>query len=243
MSMAALEQPLLLPCGPMRTRVSAAPALLLAASVFASPFGCARDRPDSPLLAVTMWFHLLGRDPGRLLPLLTDEFHARHGLTIPSLEGWSWGSYKDLEPILRIDPALAPLDAVRGLDSAQEAFLLVQASQDFQSTARALVYEARDLREEGDHARVVALVKLKQPTKAFQTPRSFRQIFTLERDDNGWRIADIAQDRVDHRDAFVAFVAYPNEERRRWIVEKVPELGPKELKAVPSSHPERASPE
>ncbi len=227
----------------MKARIPAALALLLATSIFAGPFGCARDRPGSPLLAVTMWFHLLGRDPGRLLPLLTDEFHARHGLTIPSLEGWSWGTYKNLEPILRIDPSLAPLDAARGLDSAQEAFLLVQASQDFQATARALGYEARDLREEGDRARVVTLVKLKRAAKSFQTTRSFRQIFTLERDGHGWRIADIAQDRVDERDAFVAFVSYPNEERRRWIVEKVPELAPKEPKAEPGSIPGRSSPE
>jgi hypothetical protein len=120
---------------------------------------------------------------------------------------------------------------------------LVQASQDFQATARALAYEARDLREEGDRARVVTLVKLKQPAKSFQTPRSFRQIFTLELDERGWRIADIAQDRVDTRDGFVAFVAYPNEERRRWIVEKVPELAPKQSKAEPSSTPEPGSPQ
>ncbi len=208
-------------------RIPSALVMLVTASVLIGPAGCVRDRPDSPLLAVTLWFHLLGRDPARLLPLLTDEFHERHGLTIPSLEGWSWGTYKNMEPILRIDPTLAPVDAVRGLDSAQEAFLLVQASQDFQATAQALIYEARDLREEGDRSRVVTLVKLKKPAKSFQSPRSFQQVFTLERDEHGWRIADISQDRIDDRDAFVAFVAYPNEERRRWLVEKMPELAPK----------------
>ena len=194
--------------------------------LIAAALGCGRAVAHTPGEAVALWFELLGRDPERLLGLLTDEFHERHGLMVSSLEGWSWGKYWNVDTIRKIDPELAPIHDEDGVDSAKEAFVLVQAAPAFQITAQALRYQIEQERNDGATARVVTLVRLERGTNPFVKPSSFQQIFYLAADPEGWRIDRIVQDRIKPREEYAAFVAFPNERQRLRIAEQLPELEP-----------------
>jgi hypothetical protein len=194
--------------------------------VLAATIGCGRAVAHSPIEAVQLWFDLLGRDPERLLGILTDEFHERHGLMVSSLEGWSWGKYWNVDTIRKIDPELTPIHHEDGLESAKEAFVLVQAAPTFRNTALALKYQVEQERNDGTTARVVTQVRLERGAHPMIKPNTFQQIFYLKSDPDGWRIDRIVQDRIKSRNEYVAFVAFPSEARRLRIAEALPALEP-----------------
>ena len=200
----------------MATRIA---ALLVLAAI-----GC-NTKMRTPTETVNLYFHTLGRDPGRALSLLADDFHTRHGLAIANLEGWGWDSYEKFAPIKNetIDPNLAPLDAERGLDSAQTAWLLIQADPTFQATAANLEVGIEQERVEARTARVVTSVKLR-PSVLFRYGRPFTQIFYLTRSDENapWQISRIEQQQVAAGDTYAAFAANPTEASRSTLAKQMP---------------------
>ena len=167
---------------------------------------CAQP-PAAPRDLVEAYFRYLGHDPARLLPLLTPGFHARHGITMERLEGWMWGEYMYLDPVERSEPiaALAPVDAPRGPDAAEYAWLQVMVDGRVRRAVQQLVPRISSVDQDGDHADVWVRI---------QAPGSFgfRQRFVLVRGDGGrWRIDSIEQKGVTASAALAAFAAYPNQ--------------------------------
>ncbi len=175
--------------------------------LFALALAACAPAPRAPRDIVEAYFRYLGHDPARLLPLLTAGFHARHGITMERLEGWMWGEYIYLDPVERSEPiaALAPVDAPRGPDAAEYAWLQVMVDGRLRRAVQQLVPKISSVKQEGDHADV--WVRIRAPGSF-----GFRQRFMLVRGANGrWRIEGIEQKGVTAGAALAAFAAYPNQ--------------------------------
>ncbi len=167
--------------------------------------GCAR-LPATPTETVEAYFRNLKRDPSRNLPLLTPEFHDRHGISMAAVEGWLWGDYLFMDPVEREAPieALAPVDATRGRDAWEFAWLQVQVEGRLRKAVMFLEPEFR-APVALDDGRVEVQVKVR-----VEGSFGFVQVFRLKQEGAaGWRIDEIEQRGVQLRDVLIAFSAHP----------------------------------
>jgi hypothetical protein len=181
-------------------------ALLLAAGI-----GCARGGA-SPAETVDRYFGFLARDPIRTLPLLTPEFHVRHGLHVVTTaealryqrgeRGAPSTPARDGEPAGDAGKAYAQ-------DRLALAWLGVQMREPFRALRDRIVVVPLDVQERGDQASVSVRVQ------GGATP-PFEQRFELVRAAAGspWRIDDIEQRGVADEAMALAFVAHPTEATR-----------------------------
>ena len=201
--------------GRLRHRSNDRPRRLLRASPvvlsLAACLACAPAPPD-PVQVVERYFAWVGRDPVRVLPLLSDAYHRSHGLTVAKLENFSWGhrTYIDPERATGANPDLAAVDAERGIDGARFAWLMIQIAPNFQQLARQLEYQVVGSRVDGDRATVDVRIG-----RAI----GFRQRFELSRDpDVGrWRIDGATQEGVVRSTSYLAFIAMPAEPMMRYV--------------------------
>lgn len=167
-------------------------ALLLAVVI---ALGCGASH-ETPADVAQAYFRALGSDPIRTLPLLTPEFHRRHGLRVATAADAEQGA------------AVAPAGEI-ALDRHQLGWLAVQAQPWLAKRVAELVTQIGDTREDGDRATVAVRVD----------PRNgpgFEQRFDLVRaSDGAWRIDAIEQIGVAPASAPAAFAAYPSEATRR----------------------------
>jgi hypothetical protein len=193
------------------TRQSVGRRWRLVALLLAAWIGCARDGA-SPAETVDRYFGFLARDPIRTLPLLTPEFHVRHGLHVGTTaearryqrgeRGVPSASARDGEPAG--DAAKADAEDRHAL-----AWLGVQMREPFRALRDRISVVPIDIQEHGDGVSVTVRVQggAKPP---------FEQRFDLVRAAAGrpWRIDRIEQRGVADDALAVAFVAHPTEATR-----------------------------
>jgi hypothetical protein len=164
-------------------------------AVIALALGCAASH-ETPASVAQAYFDALESDPLRTLPLLTDEFHRRHGLRVATAADAQRGA--------AVDPA-TPL----ALDRHQLGWLAILSRSGLAQRVSELATQIGDTRESGNRSTVAVRVD----------PRDgpgFEQRFELARGDDGiWRIDAIEQIGVARASATAAFAAYPNESARR----------------------------
>lgn len=177
--------------------------------------GCA-DTPPTPERVVLRYFDTIGRDPMRTLNLLSPAYHESHGLEVAALEGWSWGNQVLDLPEALPNPDLAPLDATRGPDSAQLAWVMVQLERHF----RRLVHQVKQsiVHEVVVGNRATVEVAVLPPAGL-----RFTQRFRLSRRNASapWRIDSIDQEGVVPREIYVAFAMSPREETRQKVIARL----------------------
>jgi hypothetical protein len=168
---------------------------------------CCGGGTPSPRDAVTRYFERLARDPARLLQLTTPDFHRSHGIQMEQLEGWSFSRFEPrfyrVEPGARQSFAPAATDAI---ESLQLAWLMAQALETVQESARALDAQVVEERLAKGGAIVATRV---HPGPSFGS-RPFRQTFHLVRSGGDWKIDRIEQEAVSRREVLAAFSAYPS---------------------------------
>lgn len=153
----------------------------------------------TPADVADAYFRSLAIDPIRTLPLLTPEFHRRHGLRVATAADAEAAA----ERRASADPA-----AALAVDRHQLAWLAIQSQPGFAKLAASLSTRIGDATEAGDTARVSAQI----------APRDgppFEQRFALVRASGAWRIDAIEQAGVVSANAAAAFAAWPNEAARR----------------------------
>ena len=155
----------------------------------------------TPIDVAQAYFRALARDPIRTLPLLTPEFHRRHGLRVATAaDARAAAEHR----------APAELPAALALDRQQLGWLVVQSRPEVAKIVAAFTTRLGDAHESGDTASVAMRV---DPHEA----PVFEQRFALVRDGTGapWRIDAIEQVGVTPASAAAAFAAWPNEAARR----------------------------
>jgi len=173
-----------------------AAALLLAGACAALACGA----PATPADTARAFLERVGRHPIHALPLLAEDFHARHALrhSVPGdPEFWSRR------------PAPLPSEPAarrRELEAAQLGWLIAQKG----ARLRFLEPEPIEERIEGDRASVAFRIR-------FEGAPSLVQRFELVRRDAGspWRIEAIEQEGVVPANLAQAFLLSPSHELRR----------------------------
>lgn len=176
--------------------VKAAAALLLASACAALACG----GPQTPVDSARAFLERVSRNPVHALPLLADDFHARHALR-HSVPG-------DSEFLSR-RPAPLPSDPAarrRELAAAQLGWLIAQKG----ARVRFLELASIEERVEGDRASVAFRIR-------FQGAPPLVQRFALTRRDarSPWRIEAIEQEDVVPANLVEAFALSPSHELRR----------------------------
>lgn len=176
--------------------VKATAALLLASACAALACG----GPQTPADTARAFLERVSRNPVHALPLLADDFHARHALrhSVPGDTGF-----------LARRPAPLPRDPAarrRELEAAQLGWLIAQKGRRVDFLDVALIEE----RVEGDHASVAFRIR-------FEGAPSLIQRFALTRRDerSRWRIEAIEQEGVVPANLVQAFALSPSHELRR----------------------------
>lgn len=162
--------------------------------------------PGSAAAVVEAYFHALGRDPLRTLPLVTPHFHRQHGLRLATnaevtrhLRGEAWISSVDREQPVPVERNIV-------------AWLAIQKREAFRSIASRLVVMPVADTLTGDRASLT--VQIRPPGGI-----PLEQRFTLVRggDTERWRIDEVEQHDVVAGNGPAAFVAWPNEATRAWL--------------------------
>jgi hypothetical protein len=182
---------------------------MLAALLLALLAGaCARE--STPEQVVRLYFESLGRDPLRAGALVSEQFHARHGLrhaTTAQVAAWSRRLRGEA---LAATSEPRPSDpAIRSRAEAELVWLATQIKEGFSERAALLSTSLLSAHQDGDSAEVAVRV-----TSPESSP--FVQRFFLSRGEGGrWRIDRIEQEGVGERSLADAFVAAPSEALRR----------------------------
>jgi len=158
--------------------------------------GCSRTS-GAPEDVVALYFRSLGRDPIRSAALVTQSFHAHHGLRIQS----TWTDVPTAQEPFR-------------LSSAELAWLGVQRLGEYAAYATQLTARVTSVQRDDDlHATVTTRVA---------APRAppFTQRFFVVRTQPGapWRIDRIAQEDLVPANRIAAFVASPSRDESRGLL-------------------------
>jgi hypothetical protein len=183
-------------------RLCRAPHGLVVRVAIAGALSCGSPAAD-PADTVERYFDLLARDPVRTLPLLTDDFHRRHGLGVVTAD-----EARRLARGERGGAAAAPAGAPA--DRYQMGWLAIQSREPYR-VLRDRLAVTREAVEAGARAAVVT-VRV-EPDAA----PAFVQRFELVRAGpaDRWRIDAVMQLEVAPPSQPAAFVAWPNEAARR----------------------------
>jgi hypothetical protein len=147
--------------------------------------------PGTPEAVVAAYFHALGRDPLRTLPLLTDAAHRRHGLRLADTAAQE-GSRSE-GPVER----------------HQLAWLALQKREGFRDVAERLVAMPVAVAQDGHRATVT--VEISEPDGAALVQRfALRRVHAKA----PWRIDDVTQSGIVDANEAGAFVAWPSEALR-----------------------------
>jgi len=161
-------------------------------------------RPDDPVAVVEAYFHSLGDDPVRSLPLLSETFHEQHGL-YPITTAEATRRLRGQRPRSPERPA-----GGGSLDAARVAWLMVQMKPEYRDIAASLRIQPERPRIDDDRARVRVRV---DPGNA----PVFLQTFALSRNgpDGRWQIDRVRQTGVRPKSRLAAAAAWPSTSHER----------------------------
>lgn len=172
--------------------------IALAATVMLLCAGCAEE-PSTPQATVGQYLKYLGRDPMRVLPLLSDDFHRAHGMLFANTARLPHGMAKDA----RIETAVE--DSDYDVERHRLGWLMAPAHVD---PIRAMMPRLRELQlawlsseQQADRAQVAlrSWVEGDEPVDV---------VFRLRREDasSPWRIDGV--DKAPSSSAYVRFSQY-----------------------------------
>jgi len=172
--------------------------LAACAWALAVALGCSAPAA-TPSDVAEAYFRAIARDPIRTLPLLTPEFHRRHGLRVATAADVRAAAAQRAPT----EPA-APL----ALDRFQLGWLVIQSKPELARLAAGWTTRLGNTEQSGDTASVSMRVEPRDGSV-------FEQRFALLRDGGTWRIDAIEQIGVTPASMTAAFAAWPNEAARR----------------------------
>jgi hypothetical protein len=170
--------------------------------------------PATPTDAVRAYFHALGEDPIRTLPLLTDDFHRHHGLRFEEAADSPFESAE----------AIAALRSMAGDEAEDPDYALTRARLGWVTAIaksafieRVPRFDIRYLSEEisADGTRAVVRVEVRE----FENP-PVTLVYRLARDQErgGWLLDGIRiRGIVDHGTRLTAFLAAPDITGLRYV--------------------------
>ena len=157
----------------------------------------------SPRRVVELYFLHLVQDPIGTLPLLSQEFHARHGLRALTLARYKF--VRDARETKDSPGAPQPIETPGELSRAVYGWLVYQYHEPAWPYGIHIPAEVLEERVDGDRAVVTTRVRM-----APMPP--FLQRFVLSRSgvDAPWLIDEIEQEEVSDQNVRGAFIAAPN---------------------------------
>ena len=178
--------------------------VLLTAAFTLALVGCSRSA--APEQVVDRYFARLARDPLGTLPLLSDAFHAEHGLRVTTRKRAA--ALRSGQGDEGVPGAPQEMSTPGELSRARLGWVAIQKRDPVRRLAPELAVETLSARQDGDRAEVV--VRVSAPSLP-----AFVQRFALSRSGPtaAWRIDRVRQEEVAPSSRLPAMAALPSRER------------------------------